>query len=74
MLENIIRGKGDARLSPKFNALGGETSLRGFPLAKASAPAKPGCGVFGTPLPAEVGGDVCLKANALPLPQRPLLR
>jgi hypothetical protein len=38
--------------------------LRRFPLAKASAPAKPGCGVFGSPLPAEVRGDACL-ADAL---------
>jgi hypothetical protein len=44
----------------RSKTLCGETSLRGFPLAKASAPAKPGREVFGTPFPAEVRGDVCL--------------
>ncbi len=40
-LKTILYGSGGGTA---LKALGGETSLRGFPLAKASAPAKPGLG------------------------------
>jgi len=42
-----------------------EEPLRRFPLVGAAQSR-----VSDTPLPAEGEGDVCLKANALPLPQR----